>query len=115
MTPQIRYYRDQSSQPRVQTTSEFTIPGDYLASDLQETATTEEVLAALEKISSNDEQKISGNSYSVTLSADQVVLESLFDEEQDIHRLPVPTFQGLLTSWNEFLGNDQLISLVPEF
>lgn len=114
MTPFIRFYRDQSHLPRVQADPEHTCLADYLESDLQDTGTAAEVLAILTK-TAGDKQEISGNSYTVILNADQVSLESLFDDEAEPCQLPKKEFQLLLTGWIQFLDNDSLLSLVPNF
>jgi len=114
MTPFIRFYRDQSHLPRVQTDPEHTFLADYLESDLQDTATAAEVLTILQK-TAGDRQEISGNSYTVVMNSDQVPLESLFDDEARPCQLPMVKFQLLLTGWIQFLDNESLLSLVPDF
>lgn len=114
MTPFIRFYRDQSHLPRVQADPEHACLADYLESDLQDTGTASEVLAILKK-TAGDKQEISGNSYTVILNSDQITLESLFDDEAKPCRLPIMEFQLLLTGWIQFLDNDSLLSLVPNF
>lgn len=114
MTPFIRFYRDQSQQPRVQTDPEQACLADYLESDLQDTATAAEVLAILKK-TAGDKREISGNSFTVILNSDQVTLEYLFDDEAKLCQLPIMEFQLLLTDWIQFLDNDSLLSFVPNF
>ena len=114
MTTFIRFYRDQSHRPRAQADPEHTFLADYLESDLQDTATAAEVLTILQK-TAGDRQEISGNSYTVIMNADQVSLESLFDDEAEPCQLPIKEFQLLLTGWIQFLDNDSLLSLVPNF
>ncbi|MEA2114377.1 MAG: hypothetical protein U9P36_03200 [Thermodesulfobacteriota bacterium] len=114
MTPFIRFYRDQSQLPRVQADPAHTCLADYLESDLQDTGTAAEVLALLKK-SAVDKQEISGNSYTVILDADQITLESLFDDDPTPCQLSLVEFQLLLTGWIQFLDNDSLLSLVPDF
>ena len=115
MNPAIRFYRDQTGQPSIQTQPEYRIPADYLLSDIQDSATGKEVLTALDNITADKEQQLSGNAYTLILSVDQVVLESLYDEDQATHRLPVDQFRLLLTSWLTFLDNSGLVSQVPKF
>lgn len=110
MTAYIRFYRDQSHLPRIQVDPEHAALADYLESDLQDTATVAEVLAILQK-PADGRQEINGNSYTVTLSPDQVILESLFDDEQELYSLQLPEFQHLLTAWTSFLDNDNLMSI----
>ena len=114
MTPLIRFYRDQSHLPRVQAAPEYTPLADYLESDLQDTATAAELLALL-KNTGGQRQEINGNSYTVIFDSDQVILESLFDDEAVPCRLQKTQFQLLLTQWLAFLDNDSLLSLVPDF
>lgn len=114
MTPFIRFYRDQSHLPRVQADPEHTFLADYLESDLQDTATAAEVLTILQK-TAGERQEISGNSYTVIMNSDQVTLESLFDDEAEPCQLLIKEFQLLLTGWIQFLDNDSLLSLVPNF
>ena len=114
MTPFIRFYRDQSHLPRVQTDPEYAFLGDYLESDLQDTATAAEVLAILQK-TAGERQEISGNSYTVIMNSEHVTLESLFDDETETCQLPIKEFQLLLTGWIQFLDNDSLLSFVPNF
>ena len=114
MSQFFRFYRDQSHLPRVQADPEHAFLADYLESDLQDTATAAEVLAILQK-TAGDRQEIRGNSYTVIMNSEQVTLESLFDDEAEPCQLPIKEFQLLLTGWIQFLDNDSLLSLVPNF
>jgi hypothetical protein len=115
MNPAIRFYRDQTHQPAVQAIPEYQTLAEYLASDIQDSGTGREVLAALDNTAARGEQELSGNAYTALISTDQVVLESLYDEEEESHRLPTEQFRLLLNSWITFLDNEGLLSLVPEF
>ncbi len=114
MIPFIRFYRDQSQLPRVQADPEHACLADYLESDIQDSATAGEVLAILKK-TAGDKQEINGNSYTVILNADQIRLESLFDDEAEPCQLQIKEFQLLLIDWIQFLDNDNLLSFVPNF
>ncbi len=115
MTPSIRFYRDQTGSPCVQAIPEHLAPADYLKSDIQDSGTGKELLATLDTVADQGEKEVSGNAYLVTLSVDQVVLENLFDDDEAIYRFPVAQFKALVRDWLEFLDNDGLIALVPEF
>lgn len=115
MTPALRFYRDQNNQPRVQAASEHSTLADYLESDLQDTATTTEILQRLNTLSAEDKQEVSGNSYTLILQPAQLTLESLFAETLPPYQLPTQQGKLLLSAWAEFLDKDNLLSLVPDF
>jgi uncharacterized protein YacL (UPF0231 family) len=115
MTATIRFYRDQSHQPRVYAEPEHTTLADYLESDLQDVATTREVLQMLDSIDAGAEQEINGNSYTVILQAELITLESLYDDSEKPYQLPTAQWKPLLSAWAEFVDNDNLMSIVPDF
>ncbi len=115
MTPAIRFYRDQSDMPCVHTSPEHSTLADYLESDLQDSATTTEVLQRLDNISAEEDQEVSGNSYTLILQPEQLTLESLFDDTLQPYQLTTQQGKLLLTAWAEFLDKDNLLSLVPNF
>ncbi len=114
MSVSIRFYRDQSHLPRVQASSEHSALADYLEGDLQDRATAEEVLSVI-RTAAEDVQELSGNSYTTILNRDQVSLECLFDENKDPQTLPRAQFEQLVAAWADFLANENLISIVPDF
>jgi len=115
MDADIRFYRDQSHQPRVQGYPGHQALANCLESDLQDSATISAVLAALEQVTTGKDQELYGNSYTVTMRPDEVTLESLFDDSERPTRLPAQPFKSLLTAWLDFLDNENLISIVPNF
>ena len=115
MTAAIRFYRDQSHQPRVYAEAEHITLADYLESDLQDLATLQEVLQMLDNPGPGTEQEITGNSYTVILQPEQITLESLYDDSQKSYQLPTTQYRSLLSAWSEFVDNDNLISIVPNF
>jgi len=115
MTPTIRFYRDQDDRPRVQATSDHSTLADYLASDLPDTASTAEVLQQLNNCAIDTGQEISGNSYTLILQPEQLTLESLFDDTLPPYQVPMAQAKLLLSAWIDFLDNDNLLALVPDF
>ena len=109
----IRFYRDRDHSPRVQAEGDFFSIGEYLENDIQDTATGREVLALLEKNGDNGE--MSGNSYSLTITGDTLVLENLYDDEEPPQTLERVRLAALLKAWLDFLDQDGLLSLVPDF
>jgi uncharacterized protein YacL (UPF0231 family) len=114
MTPDIRFYRDQSRRPRVQATPEHAPFANYLESDLQDNAIISEVMQTLEQFSGDSEQEISGNSYTLILTPDKVTLENMFDEMEEPYQLSISKCIILLKAWADFIENGKLLSLVPE-
>ncbi len=115
MTADIRFYRDQSHRPCVLAASEHNTLADYLESDLQDIATTAEVLQLLDNIVGDANQEMSGNSYTLILQPELLTLESLFDDTLPPYLLPTAKAKLLLSAWAEFLKQDNLLSLVPDF
>jgi hypothetical protein len=114
MIDDIRYYRDQTHQPRVQAIPEHSSLAEYLESDLQDTETSAEILKILDKKNFGGEQEINGNSYTVILAPELITLENMFDEEEKPYQLPVEMYQKLVASWADFLASEGLLSIVPK-
>jgi hypothetical protein len=88
---------------------------DFLESDLQDSATIAEVLDLVKNSSTSGDQEISGNSCTVVVQSDRIVMENLFDEEAQPFQLSTVQARILLAGWAEFLDNDGLMSVVPVF
>ena len=115
MTASIRFYRDQDNQLRVQAVPEYSTLADYLESDLQDAATTAEVLQKLETVAADGDQEVSGNSYTLVLQPELLTLENLFDDTVQPYQLATAQGKLLLAAWAAFLASDNLLSLVPDF
>ncbi len=114
MTADIRFYRDQEQQPRIQAGPDHTSLADYLASDLQEAETSGEILKRLKTKNYGGEKEINGNSYTVILEPELITLENMFDEEMSPYQIPVDNFVKILSSWIDFLENPGILSLVAD-
>ena len=111
MTADIRFYRDQEQQPRIQACPDHIPLADYLASDLQEDETSGEILKRLKTENYGGEQEINGNSYTVILEPEFITLENMFDEEMSPYQIPVKDFIKIISSWIDFLENPGIVSL----
>jgi hypothetical protein len=109
----IRFYRDRDHNPRIQAEEEFFSIGEYLENDIQDTATGRDILALLQKNGENGE--MTGNSYSLTITGNTVVLENLYDNDEPPQTLERAQVAALLEAWLHFLDQDGLLSLVPDF
>ncbi len=117
MFTKVRFYRDQEDQPQVATAEEYMVMEDYLKNDLQDSATISDIIKIVEKDNFGGQKEITGNSYTVVLDSENVVLENQFNEDEGEagFTLPLSEYKTIIGKWSEFLDKDNLISLVVKF
>ena len=92
-----------------QTEPAMALLGNFLEEDVQESEShCRELLAALEKVSSGEEnsRELTGNAHTVIMNREGVRIEGEFDEEESTLHLSWDDFIKVLEQWLSFMGDD---------
>jgi uncharacterized protein YacL (UPF0231 family) len=105
----MKFYHDEDGNPRVEPELSSRLLGHFLTEDIQDSPPTcSEILRVIERISSGEmaSWRLVGNAHVLSLSADEVIVESLFDPSARPCRLSLVDFREILRSWLHFLESE---------
>ena len=103
---QLEFYWDAEGEARARCKGPGRAVAGFLESDLQEsTAAAHEVLRAVEEVQSGrrDSWERTGNSHTVTLSAEGAAIQNEMEEEAKPYHLSLPAFREMVADWVSFI------------
>ncbi len=106
MMVHFEFYRDEEGLPRVRAPKGHELAATFLETDMQgDTALADEILEGVASIAGREADRgvFVGNAHVVEVRPDEVCIESEFDEDADIYRMPTEAFTHLLKRWRRFI------------
>jgi uncharacterized protein YacL (UPF0231 family) len=103
---QLEFYRDAEGEARARRKGPGKAVARFLESDLQESAAAaREVLQAVEEVQSGrrDSWERTGNSHTLTLSAEGATIQNEMEEDAKPYHLSLPALREVVAGWISFL------------